>query len=122
MVADEVDYVVGVDTHLDEHVLAVVASPAGAVVAQRAVTANGRGYAQALRANAQAAIELSGFADPTGDKAKNLELAKQRAMVVRDELIAKGVAAERVTLVKPTDVIVGQGSDVNARRVDIVLR
>ena len=32
MVADEVDYVVGVDTHLDEHVLAVVASPGGAVV------------------------------------------------------------------------------------------
>jgi len=49
MVADEVDYVVGVDTHLDEHVLAVVASPAGAVVAQQAVGANGRGYAQALR-------------------------------------------------------------------------
>ena len=49
MVADEVDYVVGVDTHRDEHVLAVVASPGGAVVAQGAVPANGRGYAQALR-------------------------------------------------------------------------
>ena len=49
MVAGEVDYVVGVDTHLDEHVLAVVASPGGAVLAQRAVAANGRGYAQALR-------------------------------------------------------------------------
>ena len=49
MVADEVDYVVGVDTHLDEHVLAVVASPGGAVLAQRAVAANARGYAQALR-------------------------------------------------------------------------
>jgi len=49
MVADEVDYVVGVDTHLDEHVLAVVASPGGAVVAQGAVAANARGYVQALR-------------------------------------------------------------------------
>jgi len=49
MLADQVDYVVGVDTHLDEHVLAVVASPGGAVVAQRAVAANARGYAQALR-------------------------------------------------------------------------
>ena len=49
MVADEVDYVVGVDTHRDEHVLAVVASPGGAVLAQRAVAANARGYAQALR-------------------------------------------------------------------------
>jgi transposase len=49
MVADEVDYVVGVDTHRDEHVLAVVVAPAGAVVARRAVSTNGRGYGQALR-------------------------------------------------------------------------
>jgi transposase len=49
MVADELDYVVGVDTHLDEHVLAVVASPSGAVIAQRSVAANARGYASALR-------------------------------------------------------------------------
>ncbi len=33
MLADEVDYVIGVDTHRDEHVLAVVTAPAGAVVA-----------------------------------------------------------------------------------------
>ena len=49
MLADEVDYVVGVDTHRDQHVLAVVVAPAGAVVARRAVAANARGYAQALR-------------------------------------------------------------------------
>jgi len=29
MLADELDYVLGVDTHRDEHVLAVVAAPAG---------------------------------------------------------------------------------------------
>jgi hypothetical protein len=33
MLADELDYVVGVDTHRDEHVVAVVTVPAGAVVA-----------------------------------------------------------------------------------------
>jgi transposase len=49
MLADEVDYVIGVDTHRDEHVLAVVAAPAGAVIAERSVAANGHGYAQALR-------------------------------------------------------------------------
>ena len=49
MLADELDYVVGVDTHRDEHMLAVVAAPAGAVVAQRSVRANARGYAEALR-------------------------------------------------------------------------
>ena len=41
MVADELDYVVGVDTHLDEHVLAVVAAPTGAV-AGKAVGAGER--------------------------------------------------------------------------------
>ena len=55
MVADEVDYVVGVDTHLDEHVLAVVAAPSGAVLARRAVGANGRGYSAALRFAGEAA-------------------------------------------------------------------
>ena len=49
MLADELDYVVGVDTHLDEHVLAVVAAPAGAVVARQAVAANARGYRETLR-------------------------------------------------------------------------
>jgi transposase len=49
MLADQLDYVVGVDTHRDEHVLALVAAPAGAVVAGKAVRANGRGYREALR-------------------------------------------------------------------------
>jgi transposase len=49
MLADELDYVVGVDTHRDEHVLAVVAAPAGAVVARRTVAANARGYRETLR-------------------------------------------------------------------------
>ena len=49
MVADRVDYVVGVDTHRDEHVLAVVVAPSGFVVAQRSVRASPSGYAQALR-------------------------------------------------------------------------
>jgi hypothetical protein len=56
MLADELDFVVGVDTHRDQHVLSVVAAPTGAVVAQRSVAASGRGYAQALRfADEQAA-------------------------------------------------------------------
>jgi K(+)-stimulated pyrophosphate-energized sodium pump len=80
------------------------------------------GYANALKANAAVKAELSGFADPTGDAARNLELAKQRAMAVRDELVAAGAPAAQIELVKPSDVIVGQGGDADARRVDIVLR
>jgi transposase len=55
MLADELDYVVGVDTHLDEHVLAVVAAPSGAVVARRAVGASAGGYAAVLRFAREAA-------------------------------------------------------------------
>jgi len=49
MLADELDYVVGVDTHRDEHVLAVLTAPAGAITAGKAVRANRRGYREALR-------------------------------------------------------------------------
>ena len=49
MLADELDYVVGVDTHRDEHVLVAVAAPTGAVVARQAVRANARGYRETLR-------------------------------------------------------------------------
>ena len=49
MLADELDYVLGVDTHRDEHVLAVVTAPAGAVIAGSAAPANARGYRQLLR-------------------------------------------------------------------------
>jgi transposase len=49
MVADEVDYVIGVDTHRDAHVLAAVTAPAGAVVAGDAVRADAHGYRATLR-------------------------------------------------------------------------
>jgi transposase len=49
MLADELDYVLGVDTHRDEHVLAVVTAPAGAVVAGRAAAADRCGYRELLR-------------------------------------------------------------------------
>ena len=49
MLADELDYVVGVDTHRDQHVLAVVAAPTGALIAQRSVRADAQGYAAAVR-------------------------------------------------------------------------
>jgi len=49
MIAEGLDLVVGVDTHLDEHVLAIIAAPSGALVAQRSMPAGARGYAAALR-------------------------------------------------------------------------
>jgi transposase len=49
MLANELDYVLGVDTHRDEHVMAVVTAPAGAVVAGAAAPATTRGYRELLR-------------------------------------------------------------------------
>ena len=49
MVADEVDYVVGVDTHRDQHAVAIVGAPAGGLVAQRSLRASVCGYAEAVR-------------------------------------------------------------------------
>jgi transposase len=49
MVAELVDYVVGVDTHRDGHTLALVEVASGTLLAELSVTSSGRGYAQALR-------------------------------------------------------------------------
>jgi transposase len=48
MLADQLDYVVGVDPHRDLHALAVVHVLSGAVVFEATIAANGDGYAQAL--------------------------------------------------------------------------
>jgi hypothetical protein len=49
MLADQVDHVIGVDTHCDSHELAVVAASSGGVVARSSQRANPRGYAEAIR-------------------------------------------------------------------------
>ena len=48
MLAEQVDYVIGVDTHRDQHTLAVVVAATGAVVARHSVAAAARGYREAM--------------------------------------------------------------------------
>ena len=48
MLADELDYVVGVDTHRDAHALAVVEVRSGGVVFEATALADGEGYARVL--------------------------------------------------------------------------
>ena len=48
MLADQLDYVVGVDPHRDSHALAVVHVVSGVVVFEASVVASSDGYAQAL--------------------------------------------------------------------------
>src|SRR6266481_8170943 len=49
MLADQLDYVVGVDPHRDSHALAVVHVVSGAVLFEAAVAASSDGYANALK-------------------------------------------------------------------------
>lgn len=65
-------------------------------------------------------LVLSGYHDATGDPALNAELAKQRALAVRDALVGAGVAESSLELKKP-EVAVGNGNDAEARRVEVVI-
>jgi hypothetical protein len=49
MLADQLDYIVGVDPHRDSHALAVVEVVTGAVVFEATIAANSDGYENALR-------------------------------------------------------------------------
>jgi hypothetical protein len=49
MLAEQVDYVVGVETHRDQHAVAIVDAHTGAVIAQTTTAASARGYADAVR-------------------------------------------------------------------------
>ncbi len=63
---------------------------------------------------------VSGFHDATGDAALNEELAKQRAIAVRDALKALGVAEEMIELKKPEQTQ-ASGTNAEARRVEVTL-
>jgi transposase len=49
MLADQLDYVIGVDPHRDTHALAIVDVRTGGVVFEASVAANSSGYARALK-------------------------------------------------------------------------
>jgi hypothetical protein len=67
-----------------------------------------------------AKVTLTGFTDKTGNVATNEELAKSRAVAVRDTLKGAGVPEANIELRPPMFVEVGAGgSDAEARRVDI---
>lgn len=63
---------------------------------------------------------LSGFHDATGDAALNAELAKQRALAVREALKALGVAEDKIELKKP-EATIATGTNAEARRVEVAL-
>jgi len=76
--------------------------------------------ASALYVGIGTQIEITGYADRTGNAAANVDLAKKRAAAVRDELVKLGVDPRRIKLVPPVNVT-GSGSDDQARRVDVIV-
>src|SRR5947209_4673995 len=62
MLADQLDYVIGVDPHRDSHALAVVRVISGAIVFEATVAANSEGYAHALELVDQHAAGRRAFA------------------------------------------------------------
>jgi hypothetical protein len=77
MGADEVDYVLGVDTHRDQHMLAAVTAPTGAVAAGEEVSADARGYRAALRF----AATLRGRPARVGDRGQRQRRGRPRPVI-----------------------------------------
>lgn len=75
--------------------------------------------AQALKSGHSA--DISGYHDATGSAALNADLAKRRALTVRDGLLALGVPADRITLEKP-EAALGGANPAEARRVEVVVK
>lgn len=103
------------------------AQPAGAIHFESASAALPADAQQALTTVVEAlkAVEgrrvlLAGYHDPTGNIDFNRDLAKRRALGVRDALIAQGIPAQRIILRKPEQTT-GSGNNAEARRVEILL-
>jgi transposase len=60
MLADQLDYVVGVDPHRDTHALAIVEVRTGGVVFETSVAASGEGYAARFGARERAGAGTKG--------------------------------------------------------------
>lgn len=62
-------------------------------------------------------VLISGFHDPSGDPARNAELARERALSAKAALLMAGVPEHRIVLRRPEEV---PGADMQeARRVDL---
>jgi outer membrane protein OmpA-like peptidoglycan-associated protein len=66
-------------------------------------------------------IGISGFVDPSGDAQKNAELAKVRALAVKDLLTSSGVPDGQIVMVRPSDIKAGATSAAEGRRVEVFM-
>jgi K(+)-stimulated pyrophosphate-energized sodium pump len=73
-----------------------------------------------LKTNADSKASVSGFHDPSGDKAHNEDLALNRARAIRGELEKLGIPNDRVIMEKATETT-GTGKPAEARRVEVTV-
>jgi membrane fusion protein (multidrug efflux system) len=71
-----------------------------------------------LKQNPEARVHVTGYADKTGTRARNIELARKRAKAVHLALREEGVGDHQLNLKPPADVT-GGPDDPQARRVDL---
>lgn len=72
-------------------------------------------------AQAGKTLVLSGYHDATGSPQFNADLAKRRALAVREALVHAGVDPARIVLKEPQE-LVGSGSAAEARRVEVAVQ
>jgi len=71
------------------------------------------------KASGSSKVTISGYHDAQGNLEQNQELAKQRAIAVRDAIkTAAGIGDDRIDMKKP-ELSQGSGSDAEARRVEV---
>ena len=99
---------------------ATVTFESGSTTLSPAAVESLQAVATTAKASAGARLAVSGFHDSSGDPAMNAELAKQRALAVRDALVAAGVAEELIELKKPE--VADAGASEQARRVEVKLQ
>lgn len=75
---------------------------------------------QAVQEAPKRRIVLAGFHDASGSASVNADVAKERAKTLRAALVAAGVDVRRIVLRKP-DSTLGDGSPIEARRVEVRL-
>ena len=76
-----------------------------------------------LSSKPAAKASISGYHSAAGELASNQQLAKDRAVKVRDSIVAAGIAPARVVLAKPLQAEANlAGEDPAARRVEVSVK
>lgn len=75
-----------------------------------------------LTANPASKLAVSGYNDPTGNAAANAALSKRRAQAVQASLVAAGVPAASIELVKPEAATDTAKAAAEARRVEVYIK